>query len=119
MSLADIIQKGWDALLVGDYETVLADYTEDVSFIMPGQDDVIHGPEAIRGAFNMLDKVLPPGFEITSLRNIEGTNEVVTIVEWKSDKVSASQLAILFKFRGEKVSEERWFLDTEQWKSAF
>jgi len=27
-------------------------------------------------------------------------------------------LAVLFKFKGEKIYEERWFVDTEQWKGA-
>jgi hypothetical protein len=33
--------------------------------------------------------------------------------------VEASQLAVLFRFRGDKIHEERWFVDTEQWKQAF
>jgi len=62
---------------------------------------------------------LPPGFEIKGLRNIEGKEEVISIVEWKSEKIASSQLAILFRFTGDKIHEERWFVDTEQWKSAF
>jgi len=63
---------------------------------------------------------LPPGFEISSLRQIGNEEEVVSIVEWKSEKVTdGSQLAVLFKFTGDKVHEERWFVDTEQWKAAF
>ena len=50
---------------------------------------------------------------------MEGTDEVVSIVGWKSNKVAASQFAILFRFKGEAIYEERWFLDTEQWKGAF
>ena len=26
---------------------------------------------------------------------------------------------VLFKFNGDKIYEERWFIDTVQWKSAF
>ena len=63
--------------------------------------------------------ILRPGFEITGLRQIEGENEVVSIVEWKSEKVAGSQLSVLFKFKGDKIYEERWFIDTAQWKSAF
>jgi hypothetical protein len=62
---------------------------------------------------------LPPGFEITGLRNIEDGSEVVSIVDWKSEKVPSSQLSVLFRFADDKVYEERWFIDTEQWKSAF
>jgi hypothetical protein len=63
---------------------------------------------------------LPAGFEITSIRQIGESDEIVSIVEWKSAKVpEGSQLAVLFKFTGGKVREERWFVDTEQWKAAF
>ena len=44
---------------------------------------------------------------------------MVSIVEWKSAKVAASQLAVLFRFKGDKIYEERWFVDTAQWKGAF
>jgi hypothetical protein len=53
------------------------------------------------------------------LRHIAGDDEVVTICSWKSHKVGSSQLAALFRFRGDKIYEERWFVDTEQWKAAF
>ena len=46
------------------------------------------------------------------MRHIECEGEVVTICAWKSDKVEASQLAALFRFRGDKIYEERWFVDT-------
>ena len=75
--------------------------------------------QAFRSALDSLGEILPPGFEITGLRQIEGGNEVVSIVEWKSGKIADSQLSVLFKFDGDKIYEERWFLDTEQWKSAF
>lgn len=87
---------------------------------MPGQSDILEGRNAFRNALDGLGEILPPGFEITELRLIEGQNEVVSIIEWKSEKVAAgSQLSVLFKFKGDKVYEERWFIDTEQWKSAF
>jgi len=70
-------------------------------------------------ALDGLGEILPPGFEITGLRQTEGGNEVVSILEWKSGKVADSQLSVLFKFNGDKIYEERWFIDTEQWKSAF
>lgn len=68
---------------------------------------------------NELGQILPPGFEITGLRQLEGGNEVVSIVEWKSEKIPSLQLSVLFKFEGNKIFEERWFVDTEQWKSVF
>lgn len=49
----------------------------------------------------------------------KGGNEVVSIVEWKSPKAPSSQLSVLFKFKGNKIYEERWHIDTEQRKSLF
>ena len=119
MSLANIVQRGWDAVGAGDFDALVADYVEDMTFIMPGQTDVLEGRQAFRSALNGLGELLPPGFEITGLRQIEGGREVVSIIEWKSEKVEASQLTVLFKFNGEKIYEERWFVDTDQWKSLF
>jgi ketosteroid isomerase-like protein len=119
MSNADIVQRGWDAVGAGDFDTLVADYLDDMTFIMPGQNDVLEGRQAFRTALNGLGNSLPPGFQITGLRQIEGNNEVVSIVEWKSEKIPASQLCGLFKFKGDKIYEERWFVDTDQWKSAF
>jgi len=119
MNLANIVQRGWDALGAGDFDTLVSDYVEEMIFIMPGQADVLKGRQAFRSALDNLGEILPPGFEITGLRQLEGENEVVSIIEWKSDKIIASQLSVLFKFEGEKIYEERWFIDTEQWKSVF
>ncbi|GAA0681541.1 hypothetical protein GCM10009104_02760 [Marinobacterium maritimum] len=119
MNLANIVARGWDAVGTGDFDTLVADYMEDMRFVMPGQADVLEGRAAFRAALDGLATLLPPGFEITALRQIQGTDEVVSIVEWKSAKVTGSQLAVLFKFTGDKICEERWFIDTEQWKSAF
>ena len=119
MSLSAIVQRGWEAVGAGDFDALVADYVDDMIFIMPGQNDVLEGRQAFRDALNGLGEILPPGFDITGLRQIETGNEVVSILEWKSDKVAASQLAVLFKFREDKVYEERWFMDTEQWKTAF
>jgi hypothetical protein len=89
-------------------------------FVMPGQNDVLKGVIAFRKALENLGAALPPGFEITSIRNIGETGEVVSIVEWKSTKIpEGSQVAILFRLTDGKVYEERWFVDTEQWKAAF
>ncbi len=119
MSLAEIVQRGWDAVGAGDFDTLVADYVEDMTFIMPGQTDVLKGRQAFRAALDGLGGILPPGFEIMGLRQIEGETEVVSIVEWKSEKIAGSQLSVLFRFEGDKIYEERWFIDTEQWKSAF
>ena len=119
MSLSEIVQRGWNAIAARDFDLLAEDYIDEMIFIMPGQEDVLKSRHSFRTALDSLGEILPPGFEITGLRNLEGENEVVSILEWKSDKVSSSQLTVLFKFQGDKVSEERWFIDTEQWKSAF
>lgn len=119
MKLADIVQRGWDALGAGDFDSLVSDYSDDMSFIMPGQTDVLHGARSFRAALDHLGDLLPPGFAIKGLRHLEGDNEVVTIVEWSSDRVASSQLSVLFRFSGEKIHEERWFIDTKQWSGAF
>ncbi len=117
---AEVVKRGWEAVGRGDWDTLLADYTEDMIFVMPGQNDILEGTSAFRSALENLGAALPPGFEITSIREIGSTEEVVSIVEWKSDKVAdGSQLAVLFSFTDGKIHEERWFVDTEQWKAAF
>ncbi len=117
---ADIVARGWEAVGAGDWDRLIADYTDDMVFAMPGQNDVLNGKEAFRGALNNLGDALPGGFDITGLRQIADGDEVVSIVEWTSTKVpEGSQVAVLFRLRGSKIHEERWFVDTEQWKAAF
>ena len=117
---SEIVQRGWEAVAAGDWDTLIADYMEDMLFSMPGQNDTIEGTIAFRGALEVLGTLLPPGFEIMSIRQIGDHEEVVSILEWKCDKIpNGSQLAVLFKFADDKVAEERWFVDTEQWKAAF
>jgi len=50
---------------------------------MPGQTDLLKGRGPFREALNNRGEILPPGIEINGLRNIEGDNEVVSIIEWK------------------------------------
>ena len=117
---ADVVKRGWEAVARGDWDTLIADYTDDMIFVMPGQNDVLEGKAAFRSALDNIGAALPPGFDITSIREIGETGEVVSLVEWKSEKVAGgSQLAVLFKFTDGKIHEERWFVDTEQWKAAF
>ena len=119
-SNSEIVQRGWEAVARGDWDTLLADYTDDMIFVMPGQNDVLKGPAAFRNALENLGSALPPGFAFASIRQIGDGDEVVSILEWKCDKVpEGSQSAVLFKLTHGKVYEERWFVDTEQWKAAF
>ena len=119
MKLSNIVQRGWDAVGAGDFDTLVDDYTDDMTFIMPGQEDILRGRRTFRKALTKLGGMLPPGFEITELRQIETGNEVVSIVEWKANNIEFSALSVLFRFEGDKIYEERWFVDTEQWKRLF
>ena len=47
---ADIVQRGWEAVGSGDRDALVADYTEDMRFIMPGQTDVLEGQGNFRQA---------------------------------------------------------------------
>lgn len=119
MGLADIVQRGWEAVGAGDFDTLVSDYAEEMIFVMPGQADVLKGRQDFRSALNSIGTIFPPGFDIVGLRHIEGKDEVISVLEWESHKVKSSQLTVLFRFEGDKIYEERWFIDTEQWKSAF
>ena len=119
-SNAEIVERGWAAVANENWDALIADYTEGMIFSMPDQNDILEGTAAFRSALEVLGTLLPPGFDIASIRQIGDDGEVVSIVEWKSDKVpDGSQLAVLFKFNDGKIFEERWFVDTEQWKAAF
>ena len=115
------LKKGWDALGAGDMDTLASYYAEDMIFVLPGQNDVLEGRAAFRQALDGIGEALPPGFSITDLRYFPGEDEIVNVVEFTADKLAdGSQCAILFKFDGDnQITEERWFVDTEQWKAAF
>jgi hypothetical protein len=119
----DILKTAWDALGRGDMDAVASAYNEDMLFVIPGQNDILRGRTSFRSALDSISDALPPGFEITELRYFAGENEneFVNIVKWKSAKVpGGSQSAVLWKFSdSDEITEERWFVDTEQWKAAF
>ncbi|WP_298856175.1 hypothetical protein, partial [uncultured Ruegeria sp.] len=94
---------------------------EEMIFVLPGQDDILAGRTAFRSALDGIVQALPPGFNITDLRYCPGDNEIMNVVEFRSDKLpNGSQCAVLFKFNSDDlIIEERWFVDTEQWKAAF
>ncbi len=117
---ADMIQSGWEAVGRGDWDALLADYVDDMIFVMPGQNDVHEGKESFRSALENLGAALPPGFEITAMRHVEDDDDVVSLVSWKCEKVpEGSHCAVLFHINGDRIVEERWFIDTEQWRAAF
>lgn len=119
----ETLKNAWEALARGEWDALAAFYSEDMTFVIPGQNDVLRGRSAFRSALESIGDALPPGFEITDLRYFSGENEdeIVNVVEWKSTKFPhGTQSAILWKFntKGE-ITEERWYVDTEQWKAAF
>jgi ketosteroid isomerase-like protein len=119
----EVLRDAWDALGRGDWDTLAAFYSEDMIFVIPGQNDVLRGRSAFRSALENIGDALPPGFEITEMRYFSGENngEVVNVVEWTSSKIpDGTQSAILWKFNtAGEITEERWYVDTEQWKIAF
>ena len=119
----ETLRNAWEALARSDWDALAAFYSKDMTFVIPGQNDVLRGRSAFRSALESIGDALPPGFEITDLRYFSGENEdeIVNVVEWKSTKFPhGTQSAILWKFntKGE-ITEERWYVDTEQWKAAF
>ena len=119
----EVLRDAWDALGRGDWDTLAAFYSEDMIFVIPGQNDILRGRSEFRSALENIGDALPPGFEITDLRYFSGENdgEVVNVVEWTSSKIpDGTQSAILWKFNtAGEITEERWYVDTEQWKIAF
>lgn len=115
------LKEAWAALAAGDMDKLAGFYAEEMTFVLPGQDDVLEGRTAFRSALDGIGQALPPGFDITDLRYCPGDNEIMNVVEFTSDKLPhGSQCAILFKFNSkDQITEERWFVDTEQWKAAF
>ena len=117
----DDLKAGWAALAAGDMDKLVSFYADDMIFVLPGQDDVLEGRSAFRKALDSIGEALPPGFDIRDLRYCPGDNEVVNILEFTADKLpNGSQCAVLFRFDTDGlITEERWFVDTEQWKAAF
>lgn len=119
----EILKAAWDALGRGDMDAVAGAYSDDMIFVIPGQNDILRGRTAFRAALDTIGQALPPGFEVTDLRYFAGQDagEVVNIVEWKSAKIpDGSQSAVLWRFNSShEITEERWYVDTEQWKGAF
>lgn len=120
VSDAEIIERGWETVARGDWDELIKDYTDDMNFVMPGQNDLLEVKVALGEMLDSLGSALPLGFNMTSIRQIGENDEVVSLIDWTSDKFpQGSQLAVLFKLSNSKIYEERWFIDTEQWNAAF
>lgn len=117
----DDLKAGWAALAAGEMDKLASFYAGDMIFVLPGQNDVLQGRTAFRSALDNIGQALPPGFDIKDLRYCPGDNEIMNVLEFTADKLpDGSQCAVLFKFNGDGlIIEERWFVDTEQWKAAF
>lgn len=115
------VEKGWAALGAGELDKLASFYSEEMIFVLPGQDDVLEGRAAFRSALDGIGAALPPGFDIKEMRYCGGENEVVNIIRFTADKIpDGSHCAVVFRFGDDgKIVEERWFVDTEQWKAAF
>ncbi|HXV23928.1 MAG TPA: nuclear transport factor 2 family protein [Alphaproteobacteria bacterium] len=118
-----ILKAVWEAVERGDLEALTAFYSDDMIFVFPGQNDILRGRAAFRSVLETMSDALPPGFEITNVRYFSGEKdgEIVNVVEWKSTKLpTGTQSAVLWKFNAaNKIAEERWYIDTEQWKVTF
>jgi len=64
MSLADIVQRGWDAVGTGDFDALVTYYVEGMTFIMPGQTDILEGRKEFRTALDNLGESLPQGLRL-------------------------------------------------------
>ena len=117
----EIVRNGWAALAAGELDKLASDYAEDMIFVLPGQEDVLEGRAAFRSALDNVGQALPPGFDIKSMTYCTGENEVVSVLHFTAEKLpNGSQCAVLFRFNSDnKIKEERWFVDTEQWKAVF
>jgi hypothetical protein len=115
------IEAAWGHLAAGELDELASLYSEDMIFVLPGQNDVLNDRDSFRAALEGISSALPPGFEISGLLYFDGQDGVMNVVRWTSEKVpEGSQSAIFWGFDDAgKISEERWFVDTEQWKASF
>jgi uncharacterized protein (TIGR02246 family) len=92
----EVFQHHAEALIAGDLEGIVADYSEDAVFITP--DGVLHGKDGIRQAFTQLLSDLPSAEWDVPTQIFEGD---VLLIEWKaeSDKTMADDGIDTFVFR--------------------
>ena len=114
------LEKAWGHLAEGNFEELAALYAEEMILVLPGQEDVLKGRMAFRSALDQIGAALPQGFEIDAIEYFEGNDSIFNLVSWHSEKLPAgSQSAIHWCFEEHSdITEERWFVDTEQWKNS-
>jgi ketosteroid isomerase-like protein len=89
-----------EALIAGDLEGIVADYSEDAIFITP--DGVLHGKDGVRQGFTKLLSDLPSAEWQVPTTIFEGD---VLFIEWnaKSDKTQALDGIDTFVFRDGQI----------------
>jgi ketosteroid isomerase-like protein len=92
----EVFQHHAEALIAGDLDGIVADYSDDAVFITP--DGVLHGKDGIRQAFTKLLSDLPSAEWDVPTTIFEGD---VLFIEWKavSEKVMAEDGIDTFVFR--------------------
>jgi ketosteroid isomerase-like protein len=92
----EVFQHHAEALIAGDLEGIVADYSDDAVFITP--DGVLHGKDGIRQAFTKLLSDLPSAEWEVPTTIFEGD---VLFIEWKavSDNTMAVDGIDTFVFR--------------------
>ena len=73
-----------------------------------------HLLDALQHVFELFPQAFPPYV----LLHFRGEAPCLCHHATADSEQLAIQLAALFRFRGDKIFEERWFVDTEQWKQA-
>jgi ketosteroid isomerase-like protein len=92
----EVFQHHAEALIGGDLDGIVADYSDDAVFITP--DGVLHGKDGIREAFTKLLSDLPSAEWDVPTTIFEGD---VLLIEWKavSEKTMAEDGIDTFVFR--------------------
>ena len=96
----EVFQHHAEALIAGDLEGIVADYSDDAVFITP--DGVLNGKDGIRQAFTKLLSDLPSADWEVPTTIFEGD---VLLIEWKaeSEKTKAVDGIDTFVFRDGQI----------------
>jgi uncharacterized protein (TIGR02246 family) len=96
----EVFQHHAEALISGDLEGIVADYTDDALFITP--DGVLRGKDGIREAFTKLLSDLPAAEWEVPTQIFEGD---VLFIEWKavSENTRADDGIDTFVFRDDGI----------------
>ena len=108
----EVFQHHAEALIAGDLDGIVADYSDDAVFITP--DGVLHGKDGIRQAFTKLLSDLPSAEWEVPTTMFEGD---VLLIEWKavSESTKAEDGIDTFVFRDGQIRVQtvRYTLQTK------